>query len=117
MAIDGVSEEQRTFESMQAELLRTDLGRFAVLCGRKLLGVYESIDDALLASSKAFDARTLPEGAPVLISEIAERVQVRVMARPYVHHRGSRLAVAAEGREGQTGRPGGARVANPHPLR
>jgi hypothetical protein len=83
MALDGVSEEQRTFESMQPDLVRTDLGRFAVVCGRKLLGVYESIDDALLASSRAFDDQTLPEGAPVLISEIAERVSVRVMARPY----------------------------------
>jgi hypothetical protein len=83
MALDGVSEEQRTFESMQPDLVRTDPGRFAVVCGRKLVGVYESIDDALLASSRAFDDQTLPEGAPVLITEIAERVSVRVMARPY----------------------------------
>lgn len=83
MALDGVSEEQRTFEALQADLVRTDPGRFAVVCGQKLLGVYESIDDALLASSRAFDAHTLPEGAPVLITEIAECVSVRVMARPY----------------------------------
>jgi hypothetical protein len=79
----GISEEQRTFEAMQADLVRSDPGRFAVLCGRELVGVYESVDEALLASSRAFDAGTLPEGAPVLITEIAEEVSVRVMARAY----------------------------------
>jgi hypothetical protein len=79
----GISEEQRTFESMQSDLVRSDLGRFAVVCGRKLVGIYETVDEALLASSRAFDVGTLPEGAPVLITEIAEEVSVRVMARAY----------------------------------
>jgi hypothetical protein len=82
MAIDGASEEQLTFESLQPDLVRSDPGRFAVVCGNRLLGVYGSVDDAFLASSRAFDARELPEGVPVLISEIAVQVSVRVMALP-----------------------------------
>jgi hypothetical protein len=78
-----VSEEQRAFEVMKAELLRSHPGRFAVLCGRRLVGIFESVDEALLASSREFDAGNLPEGAPVFISEIAELVSLRVMARPY----------------------------------
>ena len=70
------------FESLRPDLVRSDPGRFAVVCGEKLLGIFESVDEALSASSRAFDAGQLPEGAPVLISEIAERVSVRVMARP-----------------------------------
>lgn len=78
-----VSEEQRAFEVMKPELLRSHPGRFAVLCGSRLLGIFGSVDEALLASSTEFDAGTLPEGAPVFISEIAERVSLRVTARPY----------------------------------
>jgi hypothetical protein len=84
MGLEGVLEEQRVFESMRPDLVRSHPGQFAVVCGHKLLGVFESVDDALLASSVAFDAGGLPEGAAVLISEIAESVSVRVMARPSV---------------------------------
>lgn len=76
------SEEARVFESMKDDLLRTAPGRFAVVCGRRLIGVFESIDQALLATSHIFDAGGLAAGAPILISEIAEKVQVRVMATP-----------------------------------
>ena len=62
--MDRVSEEQRTFETMKADLVRSHPGRFAVICGPRLLGVFESVDEALLASSRAFDARQLPEGTP-----------------------------------------------------
>lgn len=82
MALEGVSDEERVFESMRSDLLRTDPGRFALVCGGRLLGIFVSVDEALSAASRAFDAGQLPEGAPVLISEIAERVSVRVMARP-----------------------------------
>ena len=82
MPLEGVSEEERVFESLRPDLVRTDPGRFAVLCGDRLLGTYPSVDEALTAASRAFDAGELPEGAPVLISEIAERVAIRVMARP-----------------------------------
>ncbi|MES1157815.1 MAG: hypothetical protein ABUL67_01825 [Haliangium ochraceum] len=80
--MSGVSAEQRVFESLRPDLVRSDPGRFAVVCGDRLLGVYESVDEALAASSWAFDAGALPEGAPILISEIAERVSVRVLAQP-----------------------------------
>jgi|GEM_PF-1264852 len=78
-----VSEEQRAFEVLMPGLLRCHPGRFAVLCGQRLLGVFETVDDALLASSREFDAGRLPEGSPVFISEIAEQVSLRVTARPY----------------------------------
>ena len=64
-------------------LLRCHPGGFAVLCGQTLLGVFQTVDEALLASSREFDAGRLPEGAPVFISEIAEQVSLRVTARPY----------------------------------
>lgn len=70
------------FESLRPELMRSDLGRFAVVCGERLLGIFPSVDEALSASSRAFDAGELPEGAPVLISEIAERASMRVLAQP-----------------------------------
>jgi hypothetical protein len=76
------SEEARTFESLKAELLRSSPGQFAAVCGKKLLGVFTSVDDALQAASDAFDADTLPAGAPILITEIAEKVNLRVMATP-----------------------------------
>jgi hypothetical protein len=76
------SEEARVFESMKDDLLRTAPGRFAVVCGRRLIGVFDSIDQALLATSHIFDGGDLAAGAPILISEIAEKVQVRVMATP-----------------------------------
>lgn len=76
------SEEARTFETMKADLLRKCPGGFALIAGRRLLGVFGSVDDAMMAASEAFDSDTLPAGAPILISEIAERVTVRVMATP-----------------------------------
>jgi len=82
MLTSSSSEESRTYESLKANLLRTSPGKFAAVCGKKLLGVFASIDDALTAASDAFDADTLPAGAPILITEIAERASVRVMATP-----------------------------------
>ena len=76
------TDEARTFESMKEDLLRLYPGRYAVVCGRKLLGVYPSVDDALLASCRVFGEGGLPDGAPILISEIARTVSVRVMATP-----------------------------------
>jgi hypothetical protein len=78
-----VSEEQRAFEVLMPGLLRCHPGHFAVLCGQKLVGVFETVDEALLACSRDFDAGRLPEGAPVFISEIAEEVSLRVTARHY----------------------------------
>jgi hypothetical protein len=74
---------QRAFEKLKPELVRTDPGRFAVLCGGRLLGVFETVDEALLASSVAFDSGELTEGESVFITEIAENAALRVTAWPY----------------------------------
>lgn len=73
---------QRAFEKLKPELVRTHPGRFAVLCGGRLLGVFESVDEALLASSMAFDSGELAEGESVFITEIAEHSSLRVTAWP-----------------------------------
>ena len=73
---------QRAFEKMKPELVRTHPGRFAVLCGVRLLGVFASVDEALLASSEAFDSGGLAEGESVFITEIAEHASLRVTAWP-----------------------------------
>ena len=83
MAISEASEELKTYDSLRATLLRAHPGKFAVVCGSRLLGVFEGVDDAMLACSRAFDSDELPEGAAVLITEIAEPCSLRVMARPY----------------------------------
>lgn len=94
MALQGVSEEEKAFESMRPELVRTDPGRFAVVCGERLLGIFSSVDRALTEASLAFDKGELPEGTPVLISEIAERASlaVRVLANPAPRALGARAA-------------------------
>jgi len=76
------SEAARTFELMKADLLRSFPGQFALVCGQKLVGVYPSIDEAMVATSEAFD-EYLPAGAPILITEIAETVTVRISATPF----------------------------------
>jgi len=73
---------QRAFEELKPELVRTQLGRFAVLCGGRLVGVFASVDEALLASSMAFDSGELTEGESVFITEIAEQASLRVTAWP-----------------------------------
>ena len=88
-------EEQRAFEAMKAELVKNHPGRFAVVCGRRLLGVHDSVDEALAATSRAFDAGTLPEGADLFISEIAEQASLRVTARPYPRRSSARKRAAA----------------------
>ena len=75
--------EQEVFEAMKPDLVKEHPGHFAVLCGRRLLGIFETVDEALVASSRAFDAGKLPEGATLFISEIADEVSLRVTARPY----------------------------------
>jgi hypothetical protein len=76
-------DEQDTFGALESDLVRRYPGQFAVVCGDNLVGVYATVDDALMAVSSAFDERTLPEAAPVQISELADPVTVRVTARPY----------------------------------
>lgn len=73
----------RLFERLKPDLVKHYPGQFAVICRGRLLGIFESVDDALMTSSQAFDDGSLPEGAAVLISEIADRVSVRVTATPH----------------------------------
>jgi len=75
--------EKNAFEQMKAELVRKHPGQFAVVCGRRLIGVYATVDDALLASSRLFAAGILPEGAAMYISEIADKASLKVTARPF----------------------------------
>ena len=74
-------EGARTFESMKTDLLRSFPGQFALICGQKLVGVYATIDEAMVATSEAFD-EYLPAGMPIFISEIAEPASVRITATP-----------------------------------
>ncbi len=78
----GASEETRYFDSIKDDLLSTSAGRFAVITGRRLIGVYASVDDALGAMADAFTDFDLPEGTSILITEIAESVSIRVVASP-----------------------------------
>ena len=72
----------RYFESLRPDLVRSHPGQFAVLCGRRLVGVFKTVDDAFLACSRAFEAGALPEADAIVIAEIAELISVCVSARP-----------------------------------
>jgi hypothetical protein len=77
------SESARTFEAMKDELIRSFPGQFALVCGARLVGVYSKVDEAMGAAGRLFDDDSLPQGTPILISEIALRASVRVLATPY----------------------------------
>ena len=47
------------------------------------MGVYRSVDEALGAASRVFEADEIPTATPILISEIAVHASVRVFATPY----------------------------------
>ncbi|MBN2574267.1 MAG: hypothetical protein JXP73_06860 [Deltaproteobacteria bacterium] len=75
------TEETAYFDSCKQELLDEHSGKFAVVCGRRLVGVHNSLDLALKAAANAFGEGDLAEGAPVLINEIGEAPRVRVIAQ------------------------------------
>jgi hypothetical protein len=77
-----MSDADRTFEAIKNDLLNLFPGQFALVCGRRLLGVYVSVNEAMASMSESFAAGELPEGTPVLISEIAAQATVRVQATP-----------------------------------
>jgi hypothetical protein len=77
------SESARTFEAMKDDLLRSFPGQYALVCGQRLMGVFASVDEAMVAASKVFEGDDLAAGTPILISEIAMRASVRVLATPY----------------------------------
>jgi hypothetical protein len=76
------TQETIFFESCKEELLDEHSGKFAVICGRRLVGVHTSLDLALKAAADAFADCELSDGAPVLINEIGAAPRVRVVAHP-----------------------------------
>jgi hypothetical protein len=74
--------EKRTFDARKAELLADHPGQFALVCGQQLVAVCSSLEEGLQLAALAFDAGTIEAGAPILISEIADVVRVRVVAEP-----------------------------------
>jgi hypothetical protein len=77
------TEETAFFNSCKQALLDEHSGKFAVVCGRRLIGVHTSLDLALKAAAEAFGDGELSEGAPVLINEIGEAPKVRVVAQSH----------------------------------
>ncbi len=75
-------EETRYFDSCKDALLAQHAGQFAVVCGRRLVTVQGSLDEALSAAAEAFAEGLLQDGAPILITEIADPARVRVVAEP-----------------------------------
>jgi hypothetical protein len=75
-------DESRFFDSCKPQLLERYAGQFAVVCGRKLIGVHPSLEQALKAAAEAFGDGLLEDGAPILISEIADEAKLRVVAEP-----------------------------------
>ena len=73
--------ETAFFESCKQELLDEHSGKFAIVCGRRLVGVHNSLDLALKAAADAFGEGDLADGAPVLINEIGESPRIRVVAQ------------------------------------
>lgn len=78
----GAADESRFFDSRKPELLERYAGQFAVVCGRKLVGVHTSLELALKAAAEAFTQGGLEEGSPILISEISDPARLRVVAEP-----------------------------------
>jgi hypothetical protein len=78
----SAQEETHFFDTCKHALLERYAGQFAVVCGRRLVGVHSSLDLALKAASDAFSAGCLEDGAPILINEIGEQPRVRVVAQP-----------------------------------
>ena len=75
------TEETAFFECCKQALFDEHSGKFAVVCGRRLVGVHNSLDLALKAAAEAFGDGDLSDGAPVLINEIGEAPRVRVVAQ------------------------------------
>jgi hypothetical protein len=73
-------EENETFEEFKEALLDGRQDEFAVVFGRTLLGVVASLEQGLELAAEALEDGRIPEGAPILISEIAVPVKVRVVA-------------------------------------
>ena len=78
----SAQQETNYFDTCKHALLDRYAGQFAVVCGRRLMGVHASLELALKAASDAFSSGGLADGAPILINEIGEAPRVRVVAQP-----------------------------------
>lgn len=78
----SASAESQYFDTCKPQLLENYAGQFAVVCGKRLLGVHPSLERALQAAADAFGDGDVEEGAPILISEIAAETKLRVVAEP-----------------------------------
>jgi hypothetical protein len=78
----SAQQETNYFDTCKHALLDRYAGQFAVVCGRRLMGVHASLELALKAASDAFSAGFLEDEAPILINEIGEQPKVRVIAQP-----------------------------------
>jgi hypothetical protein len=84
MVVPGGDGEARFFGAgpRQGELRERYAGQFAVVCGRRLLGVHSSLEGALRAAADAFDSGLVEDGAPILVNEISDNTRVRAVAEP-----------------------------------
>jgi hypothetical protein len=78
----SANEESRFFDDCRPALLEHYSGQFAVVCGKRLLGVHASLELALQSAADAFSQGLLQDGAPILIDEIGAVPRVRVVAEP-----------------------------------
>jgi hypothetical protein len=67
------------FEDRKEELCARYPGQYAVILGRRLLGVYASLEAALQATADQFDDGEVPAGVPILISEITDSPRLRLV--------------------------------------
>ena len=74
------NEDSAYFDTCRQALLEEHTGKFAVVCGRRLLGIHNSLDLAMKAAAEAWNDGELSDGAPILINEIGEAPRVRVVA-------------------------------------
>lgn len=77
-----VAGEPRFFDVQRPDLRERYAGQFAVVCGRKLVGVHASLELALAAAADAFSQGLLEEGAPILVSEIGATTTLCAVAEP-----------------------------------
>ena len=76
------NEASDVFDLGNPALLEQFGGQFAVMCGKLLLGVCPSLDEALQTVTEAFSDGLVEEGVPISIREIGASPGVSVVAQP-----------------------------------
>jgi hypothetical protein len=69
-----------SLEGCAGAILDDHRGKFAVFSGQRLLGVHNSLAQAMQSVSFAFAGGVLDDGAPILINEIGEAPHWRFIA-------------------------------------